>query len=86
MKNDAKMIQNDPHGRPMAPQIDPLGVKSHVKKYALENDDFLMTFRVPKGCQMEQFRVPKRVKKHVKKTSENRYRKNVVSDAKSTPK
>ena len=60
------MTQNDPQGRPMAPQTDPLGVKNHVKKYAGENDDFLMTFRVPKGSQMEHFRVPKSVKNTLK--------------------
>ena len=27
----------------MAPQTDPLGVKNNAKKYACENDDFLMT-------------------------------------------
>ena len=36
------MTQNDPQGRPMAPQSDPLGIENHVKKCAFENYDFLI--------------------------------------------
>ena len=81
------MTQNDPQGGgAMAPQTDRLGVKNNVKKYACENDDFLMTFRVPKGSQKERFRMPKSVKRRINISLENQYWKNVVFDAKSTPK